>query len=94
MVIELGEKQGAQTVVSAIEEYKTRLRTEIARGKRRLARFEKKYNVSTDYFLENMAAEDLEGNDLEYVNWAGEAMLLAGLEQELSDLENARVDIY
>jgi hypothetical protein len=94
MVIELDEGQGAQTVFSAIEEYKTRIRTEIARGKRRLARFEQKYDVNTDYFLEHMAAEDLEGGDLEYVNWAGEAKLLAGLERELTNLENARFELF
>ena len=37
-----------------------------------------------------MAAEDLEGGDLEYVEWAGEARLLEGLEAELQELENAR----
>jgi hypothetical protein len=39
--------------------------------------------------LENMTAEDLQGGDLEYVNWAGEAKLLAGLQRELAELENA-----
>jgi hypothetical protein len=32
------------------------------------------------YPLQEMAAEDLEGGDLEYVEWAGEAKLLEGLE--------------
>ena len=37
-----------------------------------------------------MTAEDLAGGDLEYVEWAGEAKLLAGLEAELRELEDAR----
>ena len=37
-----------------------------------------------------MVAEDLEGGDLEYVEWAGEAKLLEGLEAELAELGYAR----
>ncbi len=40
-----------------------------------------------------MSAEDLQGGDLEYVEWAGEAKLLEGLEQELRELENARIQL-
>ena len=40
-----------------------------------------------------MAAEDLEGGDLEYVEWAGEARLLEGLEAELTQLEYARYEL-
>jgi hypothetical protein len=36
-----------------------------------------------------MAAEDLAGGDLEYVEWAGEAKLLEGLNAELGELEGA-----
>ena len=37
-----------------------------------------------------MTAEDLRGGDLEYVEWAGEAHLLDGLNAELRELEHAR----
>jgi hypothetical protein len=40
-----------------------------------------------------MAAEDLHGGDLEYVEWAGEAKLLEGLEAELRELEHASYHI-
>jgi hypothetical protein len=90
MVIELGQKQTAHSIVSAIESYKIRLQASIRRTQRRLTEFEQRYNVATDYFLENMTAEDLQGGDMEYVSWAGEAKLLAGLQNELAELENAR----
>ena len=90
MVIELKEKGGAQSVLQAIESYKGRLRASIERTKRRLAEFERRYDVDTDHFLQEMTAEDLEGGDLEYVEWAGEAELLRGLEAELAELEHAR----
>jgi hypothetical protein len=35
----------------------------------------------------------LRGGDIEYVEWAGEAKLLAGLETELQELENARYQL-
>lgn len=93
MVIELREKQGAQPVLQAIESYKARLRACIGRTRRRLTQFEQRYGVDTVHFLQEMAAEDLEGGDLEYVEWAGEAKLLEGLEAELTELEHARYQL-
>ena len=90
MVIELQDREGAQTVVQALEAYKARLRASIARTQRRLAEFEARYGVDTAHFLREMTAEDLAGGDLEYVEWAGEARLLEGLEAELRELEHAR----
>jgi hypothetical protein len=93
MVIELSEERGVQPILQAIESYKARLRASIERSKRRLREFEERYGVDTDQFLREMAAEDLEGRDLEYVEWAGEAKLLEGLEIELAELENARYQL-
>jgi len=45
--------------------------------------------VDTAHFLHEMTAEDLPGGDLEYIEWAGEAKLLEGLEAELQELEPA-----
>jgi hypothetical protein len=91
LVIELKDQQGAQSVLQAIESYKTRVRGGIAQTRRRLLDFEQRYGVPTTQFLKEMTAEDLQGGDIEYVEWAGEAKLLAGLQNELEELENARV---
>ena len=93
MIIELREKRGAQPILQAIEAYKARLRASIERTQRRLAEFEERYGVNTAYFLQEMTAEDLEGGDLEYVEWAGEAKLLEGLKDELTELEHARYQL-
>jgi hypothetical protein len=93
LVIELSGERGAQSIVQAIESYKARLRASIERTQRRLAEFEQRYGVDTGRFLQEMAAEDLEGGDLEYVEWAGEAKMLEGLEAELTELEHARYDL-
>jgi hypothetical protein len=89
MVIELSDHGGVQAVVQALEAYKVRRRASITRTKRRLATFEVRYGVDTRHFLHEMTAEDLQGGDLEYVEWAGEAKLLEGLEAELRELEYA-----
>ncbi len=89
MVIELSDRESVQTVVQALEAYKVRLRASITRTKRRLATFEARYGVDTRHFLHEMTAENLQGGDLEYVEWAGEAKLLEGLEAELRELEHA-----
>ena len=58
-----------------------------------MKRFETKYNISSEKFINVWSAEDLKGKDLEYVEWAGEAKLLEGLEAELSELEHARYQL-
>ena len=93
MVIELRDRAGAQTVLQALDAYKVRLRAGVERTKRRLAEFEARYGVDTIRFLREMTAEDLAGGDLEYVEWAGEAKLLEGLEAELRELEDARCQL-
>lgn len=93
MVIELSDEQGAQAIFQALESYKARLRASIERTRGRLADFEQRYGVETSHFLQEMTAEDLEGGDLEYVEWAGESKLLEGLQSELTELENARYQL-
>ena len=71
MVIGLANPKAANTVQRVLENYQARLRAGIGRTRRRLAGFEERYAISTDRFLAEMTAEDLEGGDLEYVEWAG-----------------------
>lgn len=93
MIIELREKESAQSILQAVEAYKARLRTGVERTQRRLAQFEQRYGVDTSQFLDNMTAEDLQQGDLEYVEWAGEARLLEGLREELAALEHAHYQL-
>lgn len=94
MVFELDQKQGAEAILQAIEIYKAKLQASISRTQQYLQRFEEKYNVSTTDFLQNMVAEDLQGGDVEYVEWAGEAKILEKLESELMELNNARYQLH
>jgi len=56
LIIELRDREGAQTVLQALDAYKVRLRASIERTKRRLAEFERRYGVETARFLEELAA--------------------------------------
>lgn len=63
------------------------LRASIQRTRDHLDKFERKYDVSTERFFVEMTADEMDGGDLEYVEWAGEAKLLRGLEAELNELD-------
>jgi hypothetical protein len=54
----------------------------------RLQRFESQYNTSSTTFAEVMAAEDLAGGDLEYVEWMGEYQLFQQIVEELAVLKS------
>ena len=73
-------------VQSAIESEITRLELALKMASNRLAPFEQKYGVTSNHFISEMAAEDLEGGDDEYVSWAGEYRLRQRLEEKLEQL--------
>jgi hypothetical protein len=56
-------------------------------AQKRLAPFEQKYQVTSEYFITEMAAEDLAGGDDEYVTWAGEYQLKQRLQEKLRQLQ-------
>jgi hypothetical protein len=93
MTIQLSDQQGVQSVLQALESYKNRLRASIQHTRQNLNVFETRYGVPTIQFLSEMSAEDLQEADIEYVEWAGEAKLLEGLEAELNELEHARYQL-
>ncbi len=71
---------------SAIEGEIARLELALKLARERLASFEQKYGVTSEYFFSEMAAEDLEGGDDEYVRWAGEYKLMQRLQEKLQRL--------
>lgn len=80
--------QAAKFLIEALETEKLRLDYSRKLAKRRLSRFEKKYRVTSEKFLEEWSAEDLEGKDLEYVEWAGEYNLTKRLDERLNALKS------
>ena len=73
---------------SAVESEIRRLEIGLRLARQRLERFEQKYGVTSEYFIEHMSAEDLEGGDDEYVQWAGEYELYKRLEEKLNQLQS------
>lgn len=59
---------------------------------KRLNTYESRYDVTSDYFLSKMSAEDLEGGDDEYISWAGEYRLRQKLGARLHKLKSIEYD--
>jgi hypothetical protein len=74
-------------VRAAIESEVAKLELALMMAAKRLTPFEEKYGVTSEYFLTAMTAEDLEGEDDEYVHWAGEYKLMQRLQDKLRKLQ-------
>lgn len=75
-------------VHSTIDAEVSRLQLAIQYAKQKLAVYEAKYKVSSDYFMKSMAAEDLSGGDDEYICWAGEFKLYQKLLEKQKTLQD------
>ena len=73
-------------VRAAVEGEITRLELALKLARERLVPYEQKYGVTSERFIAEMAAEDLEGGDDEYVRWAGEYKLMQRLQEKLQQL--------
>ncbi len=75
-------------LVETLENETLRLKYSVKLARRRLSKFEKKYKVTSKEFIKEWSAEDLDGKDLEYVEWAGEYQLFSRLNERLKVLES------
>ena len=66
------KERAVDIVRSAISAEIKRLELGLHKTDRHIDEFEKKYNISSAVFMEKLSAEDLEGRDQEYIEWAGE----------------------
>ncbi len=80
-------KETLYLVQSAIKSEVVRLELALKLANKRLAPFEEKYGVTSEYFISEMAAEDLAGSDDEYIHWAGEYKLRQRLQKKLEQLQ-------
>jgi hypothetical protein len=89
LYIEPSQESGEilRLVRSAIESEVRKLELALKMAVKRLAPFEEKYGVTSEYFIAEMTAEDLEGKDDEYVHWAGEYQLMQRLQGKLRKLQ-------
>ena len=80
--------KAVQILREALETETLRLKYSLNLAKKRLKRFEVKYNISSVKFMNEWSAEDLKGKDLEYVEWAGEYQLFSRLSERLVVLKS------
>ena len=81
-------EKAADVLKEALEIEASRLKYSLNIAKKRLKRFETKYNISSEKFINKWSAEDLKGKDLEYVEWAGEYQLCSRLSERLVVLKS------
>jgi len=75
-------------VKSAIESEIKNLKRSLEKTNKLLKEFETKYQVSSDFFISNWTAENLEEGDEEYISWVGEIKIRTKLINSLEKLEN------
>lgn len=75
-------------ISEAVRKEAARIEQCIVHARQRLEHFELLYNTPSSEFAERFTAEDLQGGDLEYVEWVGEYQLFQHLLQDLALLES------
>jgi hypothetical protein len=75
-------------LTEAMETESFRLKYSMELAQKRLSKYEEKYKTSSDKFMNECSAEDLEGKDMEYVEWAGEYKLSLRLKERLDALRS------
>jgi hypothetical protein len=78
----------SEILKDALESEKSRIRYSLELTRKRLKKFEQKYNISSQIFINQWSAEDLQGGDMEYVEWAGEYRFSLTLNERLAALES------
>jgi len=74
-------------IKNAIESEIKNLQRSLSKTNQILLKFEEKYQIYSDFFINHWTAENLEGGDDEYVSWAGEIQIKHKLINSLQKLE-------
>jgi hypothetical protein len=86
--------KAAHILKEALATEASRIKYSLNLAKKRLERFESKYNISSAKFINeakfinDWSSEDLKGEDMEYVEWSGEYQLYSRLNERLEILES------
>jgi len=83
-------EKAAGVLMEALETEVSRLSYSLKLAQKRLLDFENRYKVSSEKFISEWGAEDLEGKDLEYVEWAGEYKLFGRLNDRITTLKSIK----
>lgn len=80
--------KAAQILKEVLQTETLRLKYSLNLAKKRLKKYEIKYDISSEKFISEWSAEDLKGKDLEYVEWAGEYQLFSKLNERFLVLKS------
>ena len=84
----ISDKEGIPDIIkSAISAEIRRLEIGLNKTNREIKKFEEEYKIPSEVFLTQLTAEDLKGEDDEYIRWAGELKIRQRI---LEDLEKLR----
>ena len=75
-------------IQSAIVAKIKRIEIGLRKTEQEIQKFETKYHIPSKQFVNDYAAEDLEGGDDEYVSWMGELKLRQAIWEELQLLQH------
>ncbi len=85
----ISDQQHALPVIqSAITAKVKRIEIGLRKTEEEIQKFESKYHLSSEQFMNDCTAEDLDGGDDEYVSWMGELQLRQAIREELHLLNN------
>ena len=87
IIIKTANQTEIAPIERAINAELKRLEWSYEQTRLRLESFEQKYHCSSRNLV-NLAAEDLEGGDLEYVQWAGEYQFILELAAKIKCLKD------
>lgn len=86
--IQSDAQEGALDMIrSAIVAETSRFELGLRATERHIRPFEERYNVASEDFLRDYAAEDLADGDREYICWAGELQLRKRISAQLETLK-------
>lgn len=85
--IESNQTNVPQIVKSAIWTEIKRLEIGLSKIEKEIRGFEDKYRVDSETFLRRYTAEDLSGQDEEYIRWAGELKIRDRILEDLGKLK-------
>ena len=77
-----------ELVKKAIASELCRLENSQRLARKRLDYFEEQYQQRSSQFQDTLAAEDMAGGDLEYVEWMGEVRFFLELEEKIQSLKS------
>ena len=86
--IKSDQKGVSLLVKSAISAEIKRIEIGLNKTEQEIEKYENKYQVDSNVFLKDFTAEDLKGDDNEYIKWTGEIKLKERILDDLSKLKN------